>query len=246
MLFPYSGNKTRMLAKLPPPPWGTHTIIEPFAGSAAYGLHYRPQRLVIAEASERVREMWLWLTAHATPQALRELERARPPVPLDVRQLGLDRPRETLLRLCCGGLYAGTLAAWKLYTQHRFNANRIIEALPYLQSSVVVLDDYKATAAYRGLFFVDPPYADTAPNYGVRRKDWPTPEDIRAFVDEREDPVLVTYGNQAEALFPTWPWRHATDIATAAARKGESRLREERFACLNWPTCATPARRGPT
>lgn len=54
MPWRYSGSKKRLLKYLPAPPLGTATIVEPFAGSAAYGMHYKPIELVESKKNEPV------------------------------------------------------------------------------------------------------------------------------------------------------------------------------------------------
>ncbi len=47
MPWRYSASKKRLIKYLPAPPLRTATIVEPFAGSAAYGMHYKPESLVL-------------------------------------------------------------------------------------------------------------------------------------------------------------------------------------------------------
>jgi site-specific DNA-adenine methylase len=73
-VFRYSGNKTRLLKHLPSPPPGTRTIVEPFAGSLAYAMFYKPVRIVAAEVNPYVRGLWEWLRSSATVEMLSKIE----------------------------------------------------------------------------------------------------------------------------------------------------------------------------
>jgi hypothetical protein len=55
-VFYYLGRKARVAPKLPKPRYDT--IIEPFAGSMAYSLHWQPDRAIGIELDERVVAIW--------------------------------------------------------------------------------------------------------------------------------------------------------------------------------------------
>ena len=70
----YSGSKKRLLKFLPPPPPQTSLVLEPFAGSLAYSMHYRPVAIQAGDANPLVRGLWDWLRGPATEERLTFLE----------------------------------------------------------------------------------------------------------------------------------------------------------------------------
>lgn len=57
--FPYFGAKQSRWKYYPEPEY--RTIIEPFAGSAAYATHYPDRKVILIEKDERVAAIWDWL-----------------------------------------------------------------------------------------------------------------------------------------------------------------------------------------
>lgn len=55
-MFYYFGRKGRLAGKYPKPLF--ETVIEPFAGSAAYSLHWAPHKAVLIERDQRVVDLW--------------------------------------------------------------------------------------------------------------------------------------------------------------------------------------------
>ena len=241
MPWRYSGSKKRLLKFLPSPPLGTKTIIEPFAGSAAYGLHYKPSQLVLAEANTDVRELWNWVATTATAKDLTELEAKKPTEKVDIRTLGLSKPQETLMRLSISGAYVGQLSSFIAYPQHSFDLSVLREVLPYLQRSVQrpVLDDYTKTARTNGFYFVDPPYLKTQGNYIDKsaKEDMTggvTADAIKGFLASLKGPWLFTYGEGAPEVFPEFQWHLAVIRKVPILRGGGTRDRREWYCKGGW------------
>jgi hypothetical protein len=110
-LFPYSGSTARQIKYLPPPPAGTTTICEPFAGSLAYSAYYRPSTVVCAERSDLVRGLLSYLHT-SDPVRLRWLA-GLPIERVDIAEFGakhgLTADECTLVRLFTSGAYKGQL-----------------------------------------------------------------------------------------------------------------------------------------
>ncbi len=72
-MFYYYGRK-KQIAKYYPSP-NCDTIIEPFAGSAAYSLYgsHWKKEVILIEKDERVTGIWQWLIDEATPSQIRNL-----------------------------------------------------------------------------------------------------------------------------------------------------------------------------
>jgi len=72
-MFYYYGRKKRLAKYYPSPQYDT--IIEPFAGSAAYSLHgdYWRKQIILIERDECVDLIWKWLIEQATSQDIEKL-----------------------------------------------------------------------------------------------------------------------------------------------------------------------------
>jgi len=240
-IFRYSGNKTRLLKYLPPPPSSVKTIVEPFAGSMAYAMFHRPVRIVAAEVNPCVRGLWEWLRTTATVEMLNKIERAKPTEKIDLRLLGLSEPETTLIRLQISGAYVGQLSSFIAYPQHSLKLDKLKEALPYIRQAVAPLaKDYsEALLAIPddAMVFVDPPYLDTKANYKSKGKDHGAikPRALEKFILGLPCPTIVTYGDGAAETFPRLPWQKVIDRKVPILRGGGTRLRTEYMALLRWP-----------
>lgn len=245
MPFRFSGSKRRLLRYLPGPPLSARTTVEPFAGSLAYSLHWRRERVFAAEANPLVRGLWEWLRTEATDARLHFLETLRPKVKVDAREHGaahgLCEAEVTLLRLQVSGAYVGQLSSWCLWPQHTLDLGAIREALPYIRAAVQPLaTDYRdvAEAAAPGaVVLVDPPYIGTSGNYKARGRDYGSvdPAEVTAFIQGLRCPVAFTYGDGAAETFPEFTWRKLVTRKVPVLRGGGTRERGEWLALVNWP-----------
>lgn len=242
-IFRYSGNKTRLLKYLPPPPSSVKTIVEPFAGSMAYAMFHRPVRIVAAEVNPYVRGLWEWLRTTATVEMLNKIERAKPTEKIDLRLLGLSEPETTLIRLQISGAYVGQLSSFIAYPQHSLKLDKLKEALPYIRQAVAPLAKHYSDVVLRAIpddamMFIDPPYLGTSANYKSKGKDHGAinPRALEDFIlNGLTFPTLVTYGDGAAETFPRLPWQKVVDRKVPILRGGGTRLRTEYMALLRWP-----------
>ncbi len=248
-MFRYSGSKKRQLKYLPPPPDGTHCIIEPFAGSAAYGLHYMPRRLLLMEKNEDVAALWNWLIREASDHDVEELElflcaKRKLGEKVDIRTFNLTKPQETLARLTSSGVYVGQLSSWIFYPQHSIDFSAIRGLLGYIKESVEVVGfDFGTMTAYYSqpgvMLFLDPPYFGTAANYQDKTAKKNLDKiDLRdrltAALSENDLPTIFTYGEGAPEVYPTLNWTLACERKVPRIRTGGCVIRKEWVSLSNW------------
>jgi site-specific DNA-adenine methylase len=238
-LFRYSGSKTRLLRHLPSLQ-GSSTLIEPFAGSAAFAAHYRPTTLLLAEKNEGVRTLWEWLRSEATADDLFDLEKIEFTDKQDVRTLNLTLGPETLLRLTTSGVMVGQLSSYCLNKQHKVSFDKLREALPWIKMVVApVAKDFRDLKGEKGFHFVDPPYLKTSGNYIDKKapKGDCNSIDMEAVVDYcRAAPMgILTYGHDAREVIPTGEWTLAKVVKVPRIRCGGTKDRNEHYCPLPLP-----------
>jgi len=244
MPFTYSGSKTILLPLLRQPPIGTKTIIEPFAGSARYGIYHQPSELHLYEANTDIHELWRWLINECTEDELTWLEDNRPLITKDVRELNLAKGPQTLMRLTASGLYVGQLSSWCLYQQHTVDFSLIKYLLPFIKNNVK-LDgtDFRESIVHDGkksvVFFIDPPYLGSTACYidKTERIDHDkvlTVKEIGDFICALSSPVIFTYGDSAPEIFPQFNWTRLKFKSVPKTSTGGSKVRSEWVSYINY------------
>jgi len=244
MPFRYSGSKDELLGFLRNPPIGSNRIVEPFAGSARYGVYHQPDSLYLYEANTHMYELWKWLTTEATSEDLLELQSKRPIITRDVRELELPKAQETLMRLTCSGVYVGQLSSWVMYPQHRVDFSDIISVIHWLRDSVELCgNDFRQSAQHDSeddvMYFIDPPYLGTTGCYidkdeKVNHDKELTIEEIANFISSLKSPTIFTYGSDAPESFPMFEWHKLIEKSVPKIVSGGSRVRTEWVSYINF------------
>lgn len=158
-LFYYYGRKKQLASRYPEPLFDT--IIEPFAGSAAYSLHgnHWERQVILVERDPQVVEIWKWLIESATPESISSLPDLHP-----------GEKSSEFLHI----VHAATKQAFKYKTikvtpvlarnweisKRTFAAN-----LFKIKHWIIQQGDYRTAPQLEATWFIDPPY-EGAPGLG--------------------------------------------------------------------------------
>lgn len=244
MPFRYSGSKDELLPLLRQPPIGVKEIIEPFAGSARYGIYHQPQKLHLYEANTDVYELWRWLINEATEDELTSLEENKALFTKSVKELNLAQGPETLMRLTCSGIYVGQLSSWVMYPQHTVDFSLIKYLLPFFKNRTSLAGrDFRQSIEHNGkpgvLYFIDPPYLGSTGCYidksqKIDHDKVLTTTEIADFICALSSPVVFTYGNDAPEIFPQFNWTRLKLKSVPQISSGGSKVRSEWVAYINY------------
>jgi len=168
-LFKWFGSKWRAAAKYPTVPEGM-TIVEPFAGSAAFALRYSNHPVHIYDCNEALQLLWPWLIGPATHADVMAIPTDLK-VGQDIRDLDLCPEQMILLKLWQRtGRYADSDAAWKVsswggqpgqWTEAcRARVAADVEKVKHWTFEPV---DFTRV----GYYLIDPPYQFNAYDYGT-------------------------------------------------------------------------------
>jgi len=215
-MFYYYGRKKRLAPKYPQP--AHDTIVEPFAGSAAYALHGDnwQRDVLLIEKNPRVAELWEWLIG-ASRQDI-----------LDIPEVVPGERVHDLLRI----LHAATKRAFTYRNGYKvtemlarnWNRNRITiaDTIDRVKHWQIACGDYSDAPNIEATWFVDPPYA---PNGRVSDYDGDNPgggygvplpnfDALGAWCKDRKGQVIV-----CEQLGATWlPFVPLSDHRTSVGR----------------------------
>ena len=193
-MFYYYGRKKRMAPSYPKP---THpTIIEPFAGAAAYSLHDDnwKREVILVERDDKVASIWKWLITEATDADMAELPEL---------EIG-DSTTEFLHIVHCvsKGAFGYKRITVTEVMRNNWNRSRKImrEALPKVKHWRITQGDYTDAPDMDATWFIDPPYQG-APGTGYRfGSDLIDYSALAVWAMERRGQVIACEGQGAKYL----------------------------------------------
>jgi hypothetical protein len=151
-MFYYYGRKKQIAKHYPAPNYDT--IIEPFAGAAAYsfhGNHWRRQ-VILVEKDPRVASIWEWLIYEATPQQI-----------LSLPDLRVGDKSSEFLHI----VHAATKMAFKYKTikvtpvlerNWEISKRVMYSNLHKIKHWRIICGDYSECPDIEATWFIDPPY----------------------------------------------------------------------------------------
>lgn len=155
MPFTYYGGK-KALARYYPPP-SERTIIEPFAGSAGYALHWATpeHHVILIEKDRALIDVWRRLQKPETRDYLIEMRAPKQGERTDDLLLAFE--------MSLGNVFSSRVATdWAVTSRIELNwpraRRRLLAALPLIRSWEIIEGDYTEAPDVRATWFVDPPY----------------------------------------------------------------------------------------
>lgn len=158
-LFKWYGSKWSAAKHYPPPKF--RRLYETHAGGAGYALNHVDREVILIETNEQLVELWSWLINSANEHTIREIP-IDVPEGVDIRELGLSRGQELLLKHWQRTNNVGdcwTVSAWgnkpgQWTANTRARVAEEVEAVGHwtIRTSIDWWNETGAT------LFVDPPY----------------------------------------------------------------------------------------
>lgn len=150
-MFKFFGGKYRLARHYPPP--AHRTIVEPFAGGAAYAVHHRRavDRVVLIERDAAIVALWRELLGMSAAEI------AAMPDPIEG-----ERESRLLVALAAGRTTRDTpekfLTSPRMAQRFRPMVNRIASVVDECRHFEIVHGDYSNSPDIAATWFVDPPY----------------------------------------------------------------------------------------
>jgi site-specific DNA-adenine methylase len=164
--FYYFGSKSRIAKKYPLPLY--KTIIEPFAGAAAYSLVHHSNRVILYDKYPVICGVWDYLI-HASERDVMLLPNR---IETTVDDYKLNQEEKWLIgfwlttaessprKRMCNWARQGVGVFWGNKIKYR-----IARQLKYIRHWKVTNDSYENVPDYKGTWFIDPPYSATGGKY---------------------------------------------------------------------------------
>lgn len=194
-MFYYYGRKKRIAKHYPEPK--CDTIIEPFAGAAAYSLHGDnwKKNVILVEKNEKICEIWDWLINTATPEDIWNMPELSPG----------DKTSNFLqiLHAACKRSFGyKTMTVTKILSLN-WNRNRkyIANNIHKIKHWQLIQGDYTDAPDIQATWFIDPPYrGDAGTGYGNTGSDSIDYGFLADWVKERQGQVICCEGGDANYL----------------------------------------------
>ena len=193
--FRYFGSKWNIIKHYPEPKH--KVLIEPFAGSATYSLHYPDKMVRLYDTNPHIVRAWDFLI-HAKKKDVLGLK--LPKKGQDLRQLGLDPGAESWIGFWIAQV--GTHPQWTL-TNWAFDKERGLLAkwdkikcrtadqLKAIRHWTVELVSYEDIPNEKATWFVDPPYKVRGVSYGAHGSKHIDYKHLGKWCRERKGQVIV-------------------------------------------------------
>lgn len=213
-MFYYYGRKKQLAKHYPSPNF--KTIVEPFAGAAAYSLHgdnWRKNVLLI-EKDERVADVWDWIISEATPDDFKKMP-----------DLEVGEKTDDFLHI----VHAATKMAFHYKTikvtsvlARNWEISKRVMArnLHKVKHWEIMHGGYREAPDIEATWFIDPPYkGDSGKGYkhGSDQIDY---DALARWVRERRGEVICCEGESGDYL----PFERLRDSKSVAGKSSKERV----------------------
>lgn len=198
-MFYYYGRKQKITDKYPKPKFDT--IIEPFAGSAAYSMKYHTNNVILIEKDKRIADLWLYLIEAQSSDILK--------LPLLEKGESLNDEKYSYLtdnEKSLIGLFLNPGSAQPKKSPAKFcawnekNRLRLSNDVEKVKHWEIINDDYLNFNNIEATWFIDPPYQGNGGKYykyGNKNFDY---DKLREWVLSRDGEVIVCENSEADWL----------------------------------------------
>ena len=213
-MFYYYGRKKQIARHYPAPEYST--IIEPFAGAAAYALHgeHWHNEVILVEKDQKVASIWEWLIEEATSDSI-----------LRLPELKVGEKSSEFLHI----IHAATKMAFKYQTikvtpvlERNWEISRRVMAanIHKVKHWKIVTGDYREAPNIEATWFIDPPYKDDAGTgyaYGSDQIDY---GELAKWVLNRKGQIISCEGSKGDYL----PFLPLIELCGVAGKRSEEKI----------------------
>ncbi len=213
-MFYYYGRKKQIAKYYPDPLFDT--IIEPFAGSAAYSMYkeHWMKQVILIEKDKRVSDIWNYLINEATEKDIKKLP-----------DLHVGDHSSDFLHI----IHAVTKMAFKFKTikvtpvlerNWEISKRVMAENLYKVKHWKVICGDYHEAPDCQATWFIDPPYKGDAGlgyNFGSNLIDY---TELANWIMSRKGEVICCEGKEGDYL----PFRQLITLNGVAGKKNEEKI----------------------
>ena len=213
-MFYYYGRKKKLAKFYPQPKYDT--LIEPFAGSAAYSLHGDnwQKNVILIEKDERIYKIWKWFIEEATEQDILNLP--------DLKEGDYTSDFLQILHMVTKGAFVRKkVKVTKIMERNwRINKPAMAKNLYKVKHWQIINGDYSDAPDVEATWFIDPPYfSDAGMGYNHNCKDI-NYGDFTDFILSRKGEVICCDCEEADYL----PFESLVELSAVAGKKSKEMI----------------------
>jgi len=195
-MFYYYGRKDRIAKEYPEPKFDT--IIEPFAGSAAYSMKYHTKNVILVEKDPRIASVWNYLIG-VSPEEILSLPLLEKGESLNNDKFNyLSEEQKNVIGLFLNPGSAqpkkspGNFCAWS-----EKNRLRLSEDVIKVKHWKIINDVYQTSPDIEATWYIDPPYQGNGGQYyrfGNKNFNY---DELREWILNRKGQIIVCENSEA-------------------------------------------------
>ena len=195
-MFYYYGRKQKIFKHYPKPKYDT--IIEPFAGSAAYSMNYYSKNVILIEKDEKIASLWGYLIS-VEPSEILGLPILNKGESLNDEKFDyLTTNQKSLI-----GFFLNPGSAQPKKSPGKFCAwtekNRIKLSVDVTKVKhwTIINGDYSSVENQEATWYIDPPYQGNGGQYYKHGNDGFDYDKLRNWINQRHGEVIVCENSEA-------------------------------------------------
>jgi site-specific DNA-adenine methylase len=218
-MWSYYGAKTNLVRLYPKPKYDT--IIEPFAGSARYALHYFDRSVILIDKYPVIVKIWKWLQQCSEKDILKLPRRMNETDRLENIQFDCEAARLFMgFIVGCGAQSPRNKLTARKTTDRpnhiNYNLQRVAKNLFKIKHWQIIEGDYKEAPDREATWFIDPPYQFGGEVY-VKSNKHISFNDLAEWSRNRKGQVIVCENTKADWM----------DFSPMVAQKGSTHTTTE-------------------
>lgn len=213
-MFYYYGRKKKLAKYYPQPKYDT--IVEPFAGSAAYSLHGDNWKkdVILIEKDDRIYNIWKWFIEEATKEDLLNMP--------DLKEGEYTTDFLQILHMVTKGAFVRKKVKVTKIMERNWNTNKIKMAntLEKVKHWKIIHGDYSVAPDIEATWFIDPPYfSEAGMGYGHNCKQIDY-NNFTNFIKSRKGEVICCDCEEANYL----PFKPLVELSAIAGKKSKEMI----------------------
>ena len=195
-MFYYYGRKEKIFSYYPKPKYDT--IIEPFAGSAAYSMNYHDRNVILIEKDKRIADLWGYLINVTSDEILS--------LPLLVKGQSLNDEEFNYLtdnQKSLIGFFLNPGSSQPKKSPGKFcgwnvkNRLKLSNDVNKVKHWTIINGDYQQVENIQATWFIDPPYQGNGGKYYKHGNKGFNYDDLKEWCLHRNGEIIVCENSEA-------------------------------------------------